>query len=167
MTLKGKVGVPVMGQVIELPSRRKSSPTAVNGKVRPPYPSSEPGDPHPRVPVSRRGRAAAGGGGLWNALRRPRPDAAAPDVSARPARERGYSASVGADRPQGRAPLRPPPQERRPVHAPDPGTRAARPETAPPRLAGLPVPLHLRARRPHDRQQRPKIGYPSRGPGQV
>src|ERR1019366_880718 len=47
-----------------------------------PYPSSEPGDPHPRVPVSRRGRAAAGGGGLWNALRRPRPDAAAPDVSA-------------------------------------------------------------------------------------
>ncbi len=25
-----------MGQVIELPSRRKSSPTAVNGKVRPP-----------------------------------------------------------------------------------------------------------------------------------
>jgi len=36
MILKGKVRGTTMGQVVELPSRRKDTPNAVNGKVRPP-----------------------------------------------------------------------------------------------------------------------------------
>jgi type 1 fimbriae regulatory protein FimE len=36
MILYGKLGAHIMGQVVELPRRRKSAPSAVSGKVRPP-----------------------------------------------------------------------------------------------------------------------------------